>query len=81
MWQKPCGQGLKAEAWSLAFRHERGVGRGSELKLGAWQWQQQLEQKFRHEMRWCFDVAKPSGQGLRVAEAWSLAVAAAAGAG
>ena len=42
---KPCGQGLRAEASSLAFRHERGVGRGSELKLGAWQWQQQLEQK------------------------------------
>ena len=42
---KPCGQGLRAEVWSLAFRHERGVGRGSELKLGAWQWQQQLEQE------------------------------------
>ena len=36
---------------------------------------------FRHEIRWCFGVAKPCGQGLRVAEAWSLAVAAAAGAG
>ena len=33
---------------------------------------------FRHEIRWCFGVARGCGEGLK-AEAWSLAVAAAAG--
>ena len=83
-------------------------GEVPELKLGAWQWQQRLEQKnadfadfpffsrdsdvtlgiltvhfwtsFRHEIRWCFGLARGCVGRSSGAEAWSLAVAAAAGA-
>ena len=80
------GEGVKAEAWGLAVAAAAGAeeciffecfSKDSEVTFGTFA--VHFWTSFRHEIRLCFGVVRGCGEGLK-AEAWSLAVAAAAGA-